>query len=87
LATNFRNPPWPPFDKGGFGGISGEFIHTPIYLFGSGSAGLGRLKPKENKKEEGKVFVLSKKYFGPGFIRLSYYGSGMKVGKVVPTPG
>ena len=41
LATNFKNPPWPPFDKGGLGGISGEFIHTPICLFGSGSAGLG----------------------------------------------
>jgi hypothetical protein len=48
---------------------------------------LGKLRTKENKKEEGKVFVLSRKYFGPGFIRLWYYGSGMKVEKVVQTPG
>jgi hypothetical protein len=39
LVTSSRNPPWPPFIKGGFGGISGEFIHPAIYLFGSGSAG------------------------------------------------
>jgi hypothetical protein len=27
LVTSSRNPLWPPFAKGGFGGISGEFIH------------------------------------------------------------
>ena len=33
-------PPCPPLKKGGWGDF-GEFMHTPIFLFGSGEAGLG----------------------------------------------
>jgi hypothetical protein len=43
MASNFRNPPLPPFEKGGWGDFE-EFMHTPIFLFGSGPAGLGKVR-------------------------------------------
>jgi hypothetical protein len=36
-------PPCPPLKKGGWGDF-GEFMHTPIFLFGSGPAGLGKVR-------------------------------------------
>jgi len=33
LAANFRNPPSPPFDKRGVGGLSEKFIPMPTWPF------------------------------------------------------
>jgi hypothetical protein len=41
LPTNFRNPPSPPFDKGGLGGFPGNSSLRQHSLFGSGLVGLG----------------------------------------------
>jgi hypothetical protein len=41
LARNFRNPPSPPFLKGGLGGFTENSSIRQHSLFGSGLAGLG----------------------------------------------
>ena len=66
LATNFRNPPWPPLTKGGWGNLRGIHPYSDIPLW----FWLGRVR-----FSLGKVEVLTRHlaFWSLNLIRVSVY--------------
>ena len=82
MTTNFRTPPSPPFAKEGLGGFPGKFSHTPYSLFGSGQAGLGKMRINILASWALMVFLLS----APSFSWARGGGGCLAEGTPVLTP-